>query len=186
MYKLELKNGMIVETKNKHKWLVNNGKLLNQYSDFIYIDCYYYDDNEYEFAHPIVNDLDIIKIYNSCAKSIEKLFDNEYLDLIWNREDLNKIKIGDIVKIDNNIGIYEAYTDFFTEQNLPIDYAARYMYGSVPKEHRYQYKVLHIGQHNKKNKKINIAVIENVIDYTIYLVDVKGLCKVSKSNKNIL
>ena len=80
MEKSDLKNGMIVQTRNGDKWLVNNGCLLSEEYGCIMIGVY-----SDELEHPASYCFDIVNVYISKAMSITDLFDEKYLNLIWER-----------------------------------------------------------------------------------------------------
>ncbi len=172
MKKSDLKNGMIVQTRNGEKWLVNNKYLLREECGCIMIGVY----ND-KLEHPTISCFDIVNIYISKAMSITDLFDEEYLDLFWKRTE--DFKVGDIVKVVEKEATYNLYIDFFKEQDLPMSYAIRYVYYHLPDEES-KYRILYIGKHKYKDK--DIIVIESISTREIYLVDYNGIEIYKKNN----
>ena len=172
MEKSDLKNGMIVQTRNGDKWLVNNECLLSEEYGCIMIGVY-----SDELEHPASYCFDIVNVYISKAMSITDLFDEKYLNLIWKRRE--NFEIGDIVRVVEKEKSYDTYTDFFKEQDLPIDYAARYVYHHLPDEES-KYRILHIGKHKYKDN--DVIVVESIKTNEIYLVDSNGIEIFKKNN----
>ena len=172
MTKSDLKNGMIVQTRNDDKWLVNNGCLLSEEYGCIMIGVY----ND-ELEHPVSYCFDIVNVYTSKAMSITDLFNEKYLNLIWKRRE--NFEIGDIVRVVEKEKSYDTYIDFFIEQDLPIDYAARYVYHHLPDEES-KYRILHIGKHDYKDN--DVIVVESVKTDEIYLVDSDSVEIYKKNN----
>ena len=172
MEKSDLKNGMIVQTRNGDKWLVNNGCLLSEEYGCIMIGVY-----SDELEHPASYCFDIVNVYISKAMSITDLFDEKYLNLIWERRE--NFEIGDIVRVVEKEKSYNTYIDFFIEQDLPIDYAARYVYCHLPDEES-KYRILHIGKHDHKDN--DVIVVESVKTDEIYLVDSDSVEIYKKNN----
>ena len=172
MEKSDLKNGMIVQTRNGDKWLVNNGCLLSEEYGCIMIGVY-----SDELEHPASYCFDIVNVYISKAMSITDLFDEKYLNLIWKRR--KNFEIGDIVRVVEKEKSYDTYIDFFIEQDLPIDYAARYVYHHLPDEES-KYRILHIGKHDYKDN--DVIVVESVKTDEIYLVDSDSVEIYKKNN----
>ena len=172
MEKSDLKNGMIVQTRNGDKWLVNNECLLSEEYGCIMIGVY----ND-ELEHPVSYCFDIVNVYTSKAMSITDLFDEKYLNLIWKRRE--NFEIGDIVRVVEKEKSYDTYIDFFIEQDLPIDYAARYVYHHLPDEES-KYRILHIGKHDYKDN--DVIVVESVKTDEIYLVDSDSVEIYKKNN----
>ena len=87
MKKKDLKNGMIVETRDKHKLLVLGNKIMSR--------------NKYDlltsYKSNLVNkfneEFDIIKVYKiKNLYVLNDIFKDEYLSLIWEREEEEKRK----------------------------------------------------------------------------------------------
>ena len=97
--KMELKEGMIIECRNGDRYLLRNvrGDLIlsaNQgWAEYVY-------DNNFidigEDAKAFNGDYDIMKIYESKAYVLEDLFDNNYLDCIWERKEPKKMTLAQI------------------------------------------------------------------------------------------
>lgn len=84
---MELKEGMIIECRNGCRYLLRqvNGELIGSNNNR-YIDLQY---NE---------DYDIMKIYISDAFVLSKVFNDEYLDCIWERKEPKKMTLAQISK----------------------------------------------------------------------------------------
>ena len=87
MKKKDLKNGMIVETRDKHRLLVLGNKIMSR--------------NKYDlltsYKSNLVNkfneEFDIVKVYNiKNLYVLNDIFKDEYLSLIWEREEEKKRK----------------------------------------------------------------------------------------------
>ena len=172
MTKSDLKNGMVVELVDGSRALVINGLLvfedgyegLSSYKDDLTIKLF---NNEMQ-----INKVFKSKLYNLC----DVLVDN--LTLIWEREEKEELKVGDIVIITDIEDCYDLYDSFFKQENLPIEYAARYSYGGTPSKDC-EYKILHIGQHIRS--KEDLALVEMCNDESlrdnIYIVKLNTLKK---------
>ena len=89
---------------------------------------------------------------------------------------LFKIGVGDTVVITQSGLSYSCYTDFFRDNGVPIDLAARFDYTHGP---RNGVKGTVKAIHKHKDKCTTIAVVkENSVEGRVYLVDVDGLTKV--------
>ena len=100
--KADLKDGMVVETDESYdtRYLVHDDKLIQ---DGCYIELTDYNvDLTYKKCS---TDYNIKKVYKSTARYLEDLFDNEYLDLLWERkeEPKPKYKVGDRVKMRDDL-----------------------------------------------------------------------------------
>lgn len=85
MKKSDLKNGMVVELRNGKRFLIVNDLGIGKDS-FIILDGFSgYDENLYDFIGD--STFDITKIYKTVGNTFKTLFDNEKLNLIWEREE---------------------------------------------------------------------------------------------------
>ena len=93
----ELKEGMIVECRNKNRYLLRNvndvligsnfdGWIKAKYNENL-CENYYHDET-----------LDIMKIYISKSLKLEGLFNNNYLTCIWERKEPKKMTLAQISK----------------------------------------------------------------------------------------
>lgn len=83
MKKSDLKDGMIVELRNKDKCIVVGDRLLDKLS---YVDFVSYNDD----LICSKKELDVIRVYeNDCMCSLSDRYDNEKLKLIWERKDID-------------------------------------------------------------------------------------------------
>ena len=98
---MELKEGMIIECRNGNRYLLRNvrGDLILSANQG-WAECVY--DNNFidiaEDAKAFNGDYDIMKIYESKAYVLEDLFDNNYLDCIWERKEPKKMTLAQISK----------------------------------------------------------------------------------------
>ena len=94
MTKSDLENGMVVETRNRDRYLVHNGK---------FIGAKYYNviGNNYtnELNHTKLSSYDIVKVYKSNAYKLDYIFDSVNLELIWERKEQPKLSDKDKKKI---------------------------------------------------------------------------------------
>ena len=97
--KMELKEGMIIECRNGDRYLLRNvrGDLILSANQG-WAECVY--DNNFidieEDAKAFNGDYDIMKIYESKAYVLEDLFDNNYLECIWERKEPKKMTLAQI------------------------------------------------------------------------------------------
>ena len=98
---MELKEGMIIECRNGDRYLLRTacGKLVASSNDgYISLD---YDEelneNKYFFK-----DFDVMKIYTSKAFILNSLFNDDYLECIWERKEPKKILGYEVEVIDND------------------------------------------------------------------------------------
>ena len=89
MKKSDLKNGMVVELRNRKRFLIVNDRGIGK-DTCINLDGFGgYDEN--------LNDVcgektyDITKIYKTVGNTFKTLFDNERLNLIWEREEKQEL-----------------------------------------------------------------------------------------------
>ena len=92
---MELKEGMIIECRNGHRYLlrkVDDNLIGSNNTKYIYID-YDKDLNENKYCQ---EDFDIMKIYESNACVLGNLFNNDYLECIWERKESKKMTLAQI------------------------------------------------------------------------------------------
>ena len=93
--KMELKEGMIIECRNGDRYLLRkfgDDLIGSNNIKYIYID-YDEDLNENKYCQ---EDFDIMKIYESNACVLGKLFNNDYLECIWERKEPKKMTLAQI------------------------------------------------------------------------------------------
>ena len=96
---MELKEGMIIECRNGDRYLLRNvrGDLILSANQG-WAECVY--DNNFidiaEDAKAFNGDYDIMKIYESKAYVLEDLFDDNYLECIWERKEPKKMTLAQI------------------------------------------------------------------------------------------
>ena len=92
---MELKEGMIIECRNGHRYLlrkVDDNLIDSNNTGYIDID-YDKDLNENKYCQ---EDFDIMKIYESNACVLGNLFNNDYLECIWERKEPKKMTLAQI------------------------------------------------------------------------------------------
>ena len=92
---MELKEGMIIECRNGHRYLlrkVDDNLIGSNNTKYIYID-YDKDLNENKYCQ---EDFDIMKIYETKAYVLEDLFDDNYLECIWERKEPKRMTLAQI------------------------------------------------------------------------------------------
>lgn len=95
--KMELKEGMIVECRNKNRYLLRqvNDELIGSNFDG-WIKAIYNENLCENYYHD--ETFDIMKIYKSKSPKLENLFDNIYLECIWERKEPKKMTLAQINK----------------------------------------------------------------------------------------
>ena len=87
MKKKDLKNGMIVETRDKHKLLVLGNKIMSR-NKYDLLTSY-----KSNLTSKVNEEFDIVKVYNiKNLYVLNDIFKDEYLSLIWEREEEIKEK----------------------------------------------------------------------------------------------
>ena len=87
MKKKDLKNGMIVETRDKHKLLVLGNKIMSR-NKYDLLTSY-----KSNLTSKVNEEFDIIKVYKiKSLYVLNDIFKDEYLSLIWEREEEKKRK----------------------------------------------------------------------------------------------
>ena len=85
MKKSDLKNGMVVELRNGKRFLIVNDFGIGEDSCIKLDGLVGYDENLYDINGD--STYDITKIYKTVGNTFKTLFDNERLNLIWEREE---------------------------------------------------------------------------------------------------
>ena len=87
MKKKDMKNGMIVETRDKHKLLVLGNKIMSR-NKYDLLTSY-----KSNLTSKVNEEFDIVKVYNiKNLYVLNDIFKDEYLSLIWEREEEKKRK----------------------------------------------------------------------------------------------
>lgn len=87
MKKKDLKNGMIVETRDKHKLLVLGNKIMSR-NKYDLLTSY-----KSNLTSKVNEEFDIVKVYKiKNLYVLNDIFKDEYLSLIWEREEEKKRK----------------------------------------------------------------------------------------------
>ena len=94
---MELKEGMIIECRNGYRYLLRKicGELVASSNDkYINLDC-----NEELNKNKYFNkEFDVMKIYTSKAFILNNLFNDNYLECIWERKEPKKMTLAQISK----------------------------------------------------------------------------------------
>ena len=92
----ELKEGMIIECRNGDRYLLRTacGKLVASSNDK-YLNLDYYDEELNENLY-FDKDFDVMKIYTSKAFILNSLFNDNYLECIWERKEHKKMTLAQI------------------------------------------------------------------------------------------
>ena len=113
MTKSDLKNGMVVELRNGKRFLIVNDMGIGKHS-CINLDGFFgYDENLYDVIGDSI--FDITKIYKTEGTTFKTLFDNERLNLIWEREEKPKLSEKDENKIVKGFKAAQKYCKKQTE-----------------------------------------------------------------------
>lgn len=98
--KSDLQTGMVVETKDGTKYIVmRNSCISAPDSDFIVNEngwnpLRYYNDDLLEYH--TYSDLDIIKVYKPNYPNVIRTFEEDALELIWEREEYKEMTVAEI------------------------------------------------------------------------------------------
>lgn len=163
---------MIVETRRGERFLIHNKRCIDKFGGFDFCtlddDLTDIDDNE---------GWDIVKVYKSKALSILGIFNDNNLELIWERDE-DTIKVGDRVEVVDKGLSLSTYTDW-VERNVKESYL-RYSYDiDQCIDDEVCYEVLYIAKHGGLiNSNDTLAYIENLETNRCYLINVEGLKKV--------
>lgn len=93
--KMELKEGMIIECRNGNRYLLRqiDDELIGS-SNTGYIGLHY--DKKLNENQYFIEDYDIMKVYTSEAFVLNSLFDDDYLECIWERKEPKKMTLAQI------------------------------------------------------------------------------------------
>ena len=89
MKKSDLKNGMVVEVRNGKRFLIVSNWGIGKDSCIKLNGLVGYDENLYDINGD--STFDITKIYISSGRTFNNLFNNERLNLIWEREEKQEL-----------------------------------------------------------------------------------------------
>ena len=92
---MEFKEGMIIECRNGDRYLLRkfgDDLICSNNTKYIYV---HYDEelNENKYCQ---EDFDIMKIYESNARVLGNLLNNDYLECIWERKEPKKMTLAQI------------------------------------------------------------------------------------------
>ena len=177
---------MIVETREGKRYLVHNNKLLHSDGDnYMAIDGWTGFDDDLKDVFSKSNKYDIMRVYNSRAIILNSIFDDNYLTLLWEREEKIEIKANDFVEIISDISeetidahTYKYNYDTILNSNMSEKdknfMLAKYDYGKLPIQN-HKYRVEYVG-FMPILKQIELAIIS---DYNnCYIVNTSILEKV--------
>lgn len=178
MTKSDLQNGMVVELKNGYRGLILDNRMvfndgfnyLYSYKDDLYLQNRYY------------SEFDIIKVFKiKNPISINTLFEDEYLELIWElkeeKEEKEKIKVGDNVKVINNNYILETLYKW-VENNINDNFDKySFDYGhKIPDDSKCT--VIHIGEFGGLIGDMQLAYIKDINTKRCYVIRLEGIEKI--------
>src|SRR5574344_1260071 len=103
-----LQNGMVVETGDKTRFLVNGDILVGKGVNFDELENY---EDDLTIFGEKYNECDIVKVYTTNSPHIEHMFDDENLILIWERQEEMENK---------HYVIKQSYIDEDGEENMII------------------------------------------------------------------
>lgn len=173
MTKKDLKNGMVVETREGERYLVHNNRIIRNDS-YLYVNNY----NEKLIDKDGDSQYDIMKVYKSDALHLNNIFSDSRLELIWSRED---IKVRDKVKVINVGSAYSSYYEW-VERNIREAYL-RYSYDiKQPIDYGILCEVLYIAKHGGSfslNADDTLAYVKDLETDRCYLISIDGLEKVN-------
>ena len=89
MKKSDLKNGMVVELRNGKRFLIVNDRGFGEDACITINGFMGYNENLNDVSG--FSEFDITKIYKTVGNTFKTLFDNERLNLIWEREEQPKL-----------------------------------------------------------------------------------------------
>ena len=158
---------MVVETREGNKYLVHNEKFIRKSS---YNNLKDYND-DLTIRSPF-KQLDIMKVYESDAKVLNELFDDDFLNLIWSRDE---ITVGDKVRVFNNNNCFKYYNEWVEKHIENIGTRYRYDIGQSI-DNGVKCKVLCIDEHGLFDDKL--AYVKHCETDRCYLISLKGLQKV--------
>ena len=101
MKKSDLKNGMVVELRNGKRFFFFFFIFFVNDSCINLVWFMGYDKNLYDFSG--YSEFDVTKIYKTVGNIFKTLFDNERLNLIWEREEKSKLSKEDKKIIKNGL-----------------------------------------------------------------------------------
>ena len=98
MEKKDLKNGMIVEIRKGDKFLILSGRMVNKTEHVV---CSHYNDDLTDNQN---REYDIVKVYKCLPITLNDLFEDYNLELIWKRSEVawSKIEVDDKMQCSVN------------------------------------------------------------------------------------
>jgi hypothetical protein len=97
--KADLKDGMVVETRKGHRYILLNGKLVNNRGSFNFHDI-----KDDLTDKDIPESFSIDKVYISRANMLKHLFETSLLELIWERPKEEEYKEMTVEEIEKALG----------------------------------------------------------------------------------
>ena len=154
----------------------------------------YMPQNAISFSNEIEdNDVVVVDVKGKCYPSItfksadgttEVFYANSFVDykdeIIKRVEEFisqTKFSIGDIVYIKNNGKSYTTYVDWFKDNNVSYEVAARYCYGVIPTESRNKFRIVAAGPHAISKQLLYAVTMVDGEDKRIYLMGEEGISK---------
>lgn len=181
-----LKNGMIIELRNNDRFIIIDGIGYNN-NGYTLLKIY---DEDLKLMHSIDREFDIMKIYKSKDESILRCFNNNNLELIWERKEVNwdKVEIGTKVLVSKD---YDPNTEdwckrqFYMKNNNGVFLTANKLLGT---ETWVQCKLIE-KQHELKINKPKGKIIRTTIRINEDILELfKVFCKEHKefTQKNLI
>lgn len=99
MTKQDLKDGMILETRNGKRYLLVND-IMRDFDGYIGLNSY---NNDLSYKHHTIHD--IVKIYKDTMKfSLTNIFEDKCLSLLWERKELTEQEV-EVLKALKTLGL---------------------------------------------------------------------------------
>lgn len=108
--KSDLQNGMVIETRDKTRFLVNGNILVGKGDDWDKLKGY---NEDLKCEHVYTEKFDIVKVYTTNSYYIEHMFDDDNLILIWERKEESLME-------NKHYVIKQSYIDEDGEENMII------------------------------------------------------------------
>ena len=162
MTKKDLKNGMIVKVRDGEMYLMHDSKLLNSNKNTHNGIENFNDDLLSKYGRGF----DVMGVYKSNAYSLDRLFDECYLETIWEREQLPRY--GDKVVVVDTDEAHTTNIQWFEkhEDNFDLNTLLKFKYAQRPSIN-YEYVVIYV---DPKEKKVLIGC-----ELSVYLMSMRGV-----------
>lgn len=88
--KADLKDGMVIETRGKERYLVLGNRAIRN-SGYNSLNGYGDDLTECEYHYKLYDIVRVFKVSNDCVRKLDTLFHDENLELIWERKEIKRM-----------------------------------------------------------------------------------------------